>query len=996
MLEILNDSGPAPDLQAQQAASVSRRDFLKILGTTAAAGAAGCADSKRENILPFVRGSREVIPGVAVWYSSTCSECTAGCGIRVRTREGRAVKIEGNPENPVNSGGLCALGQAALQALYDPDRIRQPLERSAGGNGASAFRPISWEEAYRRVAEKLKTSAGRRAILTGESSGALAELLNEWCKKFSVDHVIYDPMQPVALAKASELVFGVDGIPQYHFERAKVILSFGADFLETWVSPCGYSRDWAQGRRSGHPARFIHVEPRLSLTAANADVWLAPEPGTEALLALALLKLVMEQGRGQALAADVRNGLSELVKNVSVSETARSCSLPEERILEVARVLTEAGRSLIVAGGVPASSTDPLGLFVLSALLNLVLGNVGDTVTLNALQKPATSFGQLRKLVEEMAGGGIDLLMIHGTNPAFSLPGGLMFEKAREKAGLVVSFSSHLDETAMLADLILPSHTGLEDWGDSRRVPGVFSLRQPSMTPVFDTRGFGDSLLNLAARADDKAESFGAADFAQYLRNSWMKLASMLGAGKAAGFEEFWKGCLERGGYFAPDVAAAPKVKVSPQAFQVSVRSAEYLARGPQQNRLVLFPYFSVRLFDGRAANLPWLQELPDPVTKIVWENWAEIHPETAAKLDLEQGDLVSLKADWADVVLPVFITTHVHRGIVAVPLGQGHSAYGRFASKAGTGNVYSLLPGKTGDHLALLSTQVLVSRARGRADLVKIQGSDSQMGRPIAQWEGASGQHADSPHHGQISASPLQMYEQREHPLYRWGMTVDLNSCTGCSACVVACYAENNIPVVGKEVCSEGRIMSWLRIERYYDGSPENPQAIFLPMMCQQCSNAPCEPVCPVYATYHNEEGLNAMVYNRCVGTRYCSNNCPYKVRRFNWYDYEFPEPLTWQLNPDLVKRSGGVMEKCTFCVQRIVDARDKAKDQGRLVGDGDVQPACVQSCPARALSFGNFNDEKSLVSRQSREARAYRVLDKDINTQPAVVYLKRLRSEG
>jgi molybdopterin-containing oxidoreductase family iron-sulfur binding subunit len=433
-------------------------------------------------------------------------------------------------------------------------------------------------------------------------------------------------------------------------------------------------------------------------------------------------------------------------------------------------------------------------------------------------------------------------------------------------------------------------------------------------------------------------------------------------------------------------------------------------------DELILYPYPSVKSFDGRAANRPWMQELPDPITQAVWGAWAEVHSNTAKRLHLAHGDALILRTDDGEVHVPVYVSDYVHEDIVAVPLGQGHSAYGRYAKSAGKGNVYSLLPkqlAKGVDAVPLLGTHVKAVRGVGDGNLVVTQEFGSQMGRDLAKTTMLSGAAGVAAHaaaqHGEGYGSDhsgghgehhevKQMYHQREHPLYQWGMTIDLAACTGCSACVVACYAENNIPVVGKKIVSQGREMSWLRIERYYDSMPtesggEELKVSFLPMMCQHCQNAPCEPVCPVYATYHNEEGMNAMIYNRCVGTRYCSNNCSYKVRRFNWFQYEWPELLDWQVNPDVTKRTVGVMEKCTFCVQRIAEAKDIAKDLGRSVEDGEITPACVQTCPTQALAFGNLKDPNSRVSKLAKNERAYKVLDHHLNTQPSVSYLEDIR---
>ena len=1004
----------------QSSANLSRRRFLQILGSASAVGAVGCAEDKSTKILPFVKGEEDQIPGVSVWYRSTCMECSAGCGIDVRTREGRAVKVEGSKENPINRGGLCALGQSSLQGLYDPDRLRGPIARTAGG----AFKEISWDQGYARAAEGLRNNAGKKLIITGEVSGALEELIAEWCTALNAEHHVFEMSEQSNLARANEMVHGVYGIPTYSFDKASVVLNFGADFLETWVSPCGFARDWAKGKRSQVPIRTIHVEPRLSLTGANADTWLNANPGSEVRLALAILKILVERGRGTNLSDDVLTNLKRLVSKVELVEVAEETGVSTEKILVAAEHLFNASAaesergSVVLAGGASAATKKPIGLHVVVGFLNLVLGNIGRTVNIAQVRKPRSDSAMFKKLVGRLNKGEFSMVLIYGTNPGFTLPQSNGFRQAvrqvgqgSDKSPLVISFAQSLDETAKLADYVFPTSTSLESWGDQRALAGVYSLVQPSMTPIFDTRTFGNLLIDFAKLAQIKGFGGGVKDFLGYLQASWRKLHTALAAG--GDFNRFWLECVERGGYFPNKELAAAKVKVDPTCYSMPFLSADFDTPDVAKDALVLMPYLSVKSFDGRAANRPWMQELPDPIAQAVWDSWAEIHPDTAKELGIAAGDVVKLNNRYGEINVPVYITPHIHRHVVAVPIGQGRNQeLGRYAREVQGGSVLELLPPIGDDDVApglgLMTTRVAVSRARGRAQLTILSGSDSQHGRELAQTmmvaaavvngtavvreEEKHAGHGGGEHSGELK----QMYQQREHPLYHWGLGVDLASCTGCSACVVACYAENNIPVVGKKRAWEGREMSWLRIERYLDGGEsegEEFRVSFLPMMCQQCGNAPCEPVCPVYATYHTEEGLNGMIYNRCVGTRYCSNNCSYKVRRFNWYDYELPSPMEMQLNPDVTKRTVGIMEKCTFCVQRIVEGKDIAKDQGRMVKDGEITPACVQSCPTEALVFGNLNDPNSRVSQLSHSERSYKVLDEHINTQPAVTYLKDIK---
>jgi anaerobic selenocysteine-containing dehydrogenase/Fe-S-cluster-containing dehydrogenase component len=977
---------------------ITRRKFLQILGATSAATMVGCADPQEQTLYPRVKNDDGHIPGVAQWYSSTCTECSAGCGINIKNVDGRIIKVEGNREHPLNRGGLCALGQASLQHLYDPDRVREPLKKVLDNSGNETFKPISWDEALDRIGTQLKEKGRGNAIITGEVSGALEELLAEWGKSLNADHLVYDVSSQAALEKAAELVYGVSGVPTYSIDKAEVVVNFGADFLETWISPCEFARDWSLGRRAKKPLKLIHVEPRLSLTGANADLWLQANPGTETLLALGILKQVLETGRLNAVIPELQPQIQALTKDISLERVSGETGVAVEKILVVVEQLTAAKKSLVIAGGTAASTLNPLPLHTVVNLLNVILGNVGETVHIGAGRTSRTSLDKISELIKKLQKEAVNVLVVAGTNPAFTLPTSFEFPYAAKKAKLIVSFSSHLDETAKLADLILPAHTGLESWGDSRPIPGVYGIIQPAMAPVFNTKHLGDILIATAKGAGVTAASAGPDEtFLGFLKESWKKIHAQYGAGKS--FDEFWRTSVEKGGFFETSHRYdRQKIQISPAVFQLKYENAAFAADGANADDIIVYPYFSVKSFDGRSANRPWLQELPDPITQLVWDSWGEVHPDTAKRFGVAHGEMLTIRNHFGEINVPAYVTKYVHRGIIAVPVGQGHSSYGRFADSIGGGNVLELLPpviAEGAGSIALASARAAVKKGAAPHVMVSTSGSDSQHDRELARTKyiDEAKLEADETEHAK-EHEPKQMYKQREHPLYEWAMSVDLAACTGCSACVVACYAENNIPVVGKHLCDQGREMSWLRIERYLDEvEGQELKVSYLPMMCQQCHNAPCEPVCPVYATYHNEEGLNVMVYNRCVGTRYCSNNCSYKVRRFNFLQIDVPEPLNWQLNPDVTRRSMGVMEKCTFCMQRIMEAKDHAKDEGRMVRDGEIQPACVQSCPTEALVFGNMNDPQSKVAARARNGRAYKVLDAEINTQPAVSYLEDIR---
>jgi molybdopterin-containing oxidoreductase family iron-sulfur binding subunit len=595
------------------------------------------------------------------------------------------------------------------------------------------------------------------------------------------------------------------------------------------------------------------------------------------------------------------------------------------------------------------------------------------------------------------------------------------FADALENVGLVVSFASYMNETTAAADLILPDHTPLESWGDQQPEIGVHGLMQPTISPLFDTRHTGDVLITVASNIGGAvAGRFQWVDYQGYLRDEWQAVHSDFAPRED--FEDFWRSAVQRGGVWR-DVGTQ---SVTLNRAVSGVDFDEPTLDGDESTQFALLTYPSPNLYDGRGANRPWLQELPDPVTKAVWNSWVEIHPDTAAQLGVDTGDIVQVTSPIGSVNAPAFVYWGIRPDTVAIPIGQGHESYGRYAQGVGV-NPLVLLPGAadaaTGSH-AWLSTRVSLSLIERGNHLVTTQGSHDDLGREIAEVIPLAAAAEAEEHAGEeIRQHPEALVETSEDAdpksPYRWGMAIDLSSCVGCSACVTACYAENNLPIVGEELIGQGREMAWLRLQSFYkhvdagghggehgdDAQPEDSHngngdsdalhVVHQPMMCQHCGNAPCEPVCPVYATYHNPEGLNVQVYNRCVGTRYCSNNCPYKARRFEWFDYDFPYPLNLQLNPDVTVREKGVMEKCTFCVQRISAAKNTANADGRDVADGEAMPACAQTCPAEAIAFGNLRDPNSRVSQMSRSGRAYHVLS-ELNTRPAITYLKEVARES
>ena len=1039
-----------------------RRDFLKLVGVGIAGVSAGCAAPPAEKLIPYLIAPEDILPGVPYYYASVCRECPAGCGLVVRTREGRAIKLEGNTAHPLGEGGLCARGQAGLQGLYDPDRVKTPLVKDGAG-----WKPVTWEAALALVGGKLAAAKGRTILLTGHETGTLRTLAGEFASAQGGRHVMWEPFGYEAIRAANRATFGIDAVPRYDVAAARCVVAFGADFLETFVSPVAQARGFAamRAKREDGGGHLVTVEPRLSTTGASADEWVAAKPGTEFALALGIAHVIVAEGLGSAAAerAALKGALDAWTPEAVQAQT----EVPAETITRLARLFTKFGASLAVAGGISTQGTQGTALVAAVNVLNHVAGNIGRTVKFDRtldLSGLAT-FAQLADELKAMADGKVDVLVVNGANPIYATPEWAGAKAALAKVPFKVALSNVCDETTVACDVILPvSHT-LESFGDAWSARGVYSLQQPAMKrlPMFDSRPTGDVLIALTKAAGGGAKLPDS--YHDYLREQWKAMHARFGKGRD--FETFWSESLKAGGVWEDVTAPATRWTGTP-AFAASERSGE------GEFALVLTP--SMNFYDGRSANKPWLQELPDMTSKTVWGSWAELHPDTAAKLGIKQGEPVKVETAAGFVEVPAYIYAGIRKDTVAIALGQGHTAYGRYAQGRGV-NAVSLVPQATdaaSGALAYQGAHAKLSRGAKAMELFQQQAEKNQHGRNIAQiipisalLAGSAGAdstaashapgsvHRENPaaaehaeqapghypagegvrvqdpsmsrpgkyteplahpegwktpahaitafepelavRHGKSDPVDVGSYKNAKH---RWAMSVDLNSCTGCGACVVACFAENNIPVVGPDLIRRGREMAWIRIDRFEERVAPGPNDVrFIPMMCQHCGSAPCEMVCPVYATYHSPEGLNAQVYNRCVGTRYCSNNCPYKVRAFNWFDYSapekttfaFPEPMNWQLNPDVTVRSKGVMEKCTMCIQRILEGKGNAKDESREVRDGEIQTACAQTCPAQAITFGDLANPESAVHLKSFGERKYWVFE-ELNTKPGVTYLQKV----
>ncbi len=979
--------------------ALGRRDFLKLIGLSGAALASGGCAPEVPDLVPYVWPPENIQPGKAVYFATTCRECPAGCGLLAKNMDGRVIKLEGNPASPINRGRLCPRGQAALTGLYNPDRLRRPLSRNPDGT----LRPLRWPEAYavfNSHLERLKAEgrSERIVFLTGLVTGTLRDLIAEGLSRVGAGHhahFMYEGLAYESLRAANQAVFGRNALPTYRLDEADLLISLGADFLETWLSTVEYAWRFARFHEPRAASRnfFIYVGPRRSLTAANADHFLDVAPGNEHLVGLALLKLML-QDHSLSISEDRRSGLGRLIEPFDLQRLIAQSGVAENDLRRIAEQFAAARKPLVLAGGNPLLAPNAEAAAHIAALLSSLKK---ESLTLIDFDHPhalgaADRAVRMLELTDRLRHQEVDLLLIHDANPVFGLPGAWQFEEALRQVPAVVSFSSHPDETSRHAHLYLPAHTFLESWGDYEPRSGLRALLQPTMGPVFDTRPLSEIMAAILFRLQPAQTPAGM----EILKAGWRKLWTETQAGGT--FRSFWVQSLRLGGYW-PEAPGTP-AGAAPQALaELSADTLQAAPEAPGDGDYGCVVYPTIQFYDGRTANRPWLQELPDPITQVTWGGWVEVNPEDARRMGLSKGALVEVASAYGSIKVPLLPIQSVPPGRVALPIGQGHTHFGRFADGL-PDNPLKLVPAseQARDGIGTSVFRVSLKPAAGTSPVANTDGSYTQQGRHLLQRETleAYREKAAAGHRPAVTL-PLpagylperDFYPPHGHTDYRWAMAIDLDRCIGCGACVMACYAENNVAFVGREQMLKMREMSWIRVQRYF--SEDGGRIGWLVMLCQHCDNAPCESVCPVFAPHHNPEGLNNQVYNRCFGTRFCSQNCPYKVRRFNWYTWKRAEPLNLQLNPEVTVRQKGIMEKCSFCIQRIVAAKVDARNEGREVRDGDVTTACAQTCPTEAIVFGSLLDPQSRVSRMIEDARAYQVLH-HLNTKPAVFYLKRL----
>ena len=979
---------------------LDRRNFLKIAGLSAGAAATAACKEPVERVIPYLNQPEEIIPGIPTYYSSLCRECPAGCGISVKTREGRPIKVDGLEADPLNGGALCIRGQASLMRTYDAARLRGPMKRDSSGQ----LVPISWDDALVELTARLQplVGTGKVAFLGGLETGVTDGMIDAFMKTVgSTKRVRYEVFAYEALRTANAKLFGRASVPHFALDEADVVVAFGTDFLETWLNPVQNARLFAKGRAGGK-GFGVYVGPRLSLSGSNLDEWIAPEPGTEILVALALAGEVARK-RGVSL-----GGAAAMVSRHSIASVSKQSGIEAAKLERLAARIASARAPLALPPGSELQTPNASGFAAAVMLLNVASGAINQTVRFGPDHNlPLDRFEDVKALAGQMRGGEVAALFVHGANPVYSASQ-VGFQDAMKTQGLyTISFASANDETTALADLVLPDHTPYEAWGEAEPVLGVRNLQQPTIRPLFDTRQTGDVLSDLGSRLAGSSVS----SVQELLRVQW-----------GADFDS----ALARGGRFG-SVATVP-VELRASVSGLSFDAAQIEGKGD----LVLLVYPTANFGDGRSARIAMLQELPNPVTKTVWGSYAEMHPETAEALGVGLGDVVRVSTEAGEVEIPAYPSEVQRPGTVAIATGLGHQpvdpsfeGHDPLQLRESIGvNALALLPGRldrASGGLAWLSTRASVAATGARALVARTQTTFDQEGREFARSttlaalamkvHGDAAAADDGAGHGEAHGGAASgsheapAYAAASHlltvdfdpaadardPDYRWGMTIDLDSCTGCGACSASCAVENNTPTIGELAARQGREMHWLRIERYVEHDGDEIASRNLPMLCQHCGAAPCESVCPTFATYHNDEGLNVMVPNRCIGTRYCGNNCPYKVRRFNYFPYDsfIREPENLALNPDVTVRSKGVMEKCTFCIQRINAAKDKAVVEGRKVRDGEIVTACQQACPTEAIRFGNYKDPESQISKTRKDDRSYWVLQY-LNTRPAVTYLQ------
>ncbi len=942
--------------------SASRRDFLKWCGISFfSATVISACENPVKKAIPYLHQPETITPGKASWYASSFLDGNRFCSVLVKNRDGRPIKIEGNDLCSFTGGGTNAIIQASVLSLYD-DGARYKYPTREGEK-------TDWNQADETIKKTLReaTDKGKKCFLLTPTlmSRTTESIIDSLKEKYpALEQVSWDAVSYDAIREAHRQTFQFAAIPDYRFDKADLIVSFSADFLATWLAPVSFAHRYAKTRRLSEEkktmSRHIHFEAGMSVTGSNADERIPVKPSTE-------LEIIME----------LYNEMATMTGNPVFSSPATDY---DTRTL-AQEILTNKGKALIVCGH------DNLQAQILINAINHMAEAYGSTLdNQKTLNMGRGNKEAMRQMIEDMETGNAEMVMFYKTNPLYNHPQSSKIKAAMANVPVTVSFATAKDETARECNYILPDNHYLESWGECMPVWGTHALMQPVMQPIFNTRQFQSSLL--AWLETDT-------DYHTYIKN-YTERTLFPGQNIFPDFQQFWMHTLQAGVLENDEVSSFNANLQSGVASDAVTLLKAYTS---EAGNIQFSTYEYLAMADGAYANNPWLQELPDPVSKISWDNFAAVSPKFAEDHNLKDGNTLTING----LQIPMIIQPGQAYGSISIALGYGREYAGKSAEKTGV-NAFRLL----NDDNNFPWNVTNWTKENTEYAFARSQTHHSMEGRHIVR-ESTLSKHQENPKAGnEIRDYHLKhmtsLYPEQTFEGHHWVLMVDLNACTGCSTCVIACQSENNVPVVGKDEVKRRRIMHWMRIDRYYTGDAENPGVVFQPLMCQHCDNAPCENVCPVAATTHSSEGINQITYNRCVGTKYCINNCPYKVRRFNWFRYAQNEKFDYNmnsdlgrmvLNPDVTVRERGVVEKCSFCIQRIQEAKLKAKTERRKLKDGDVVPACMGACPSQALVFGDLNDPESRVARLIKDPRNYHLLE-ELHTLPTVGYLTKIRNKG
>jgi len=921
----------------------SRRSFLKIMGfSVTALPLAGCVKIPVRAAIPYLYKNETVLPGVANWYGSTFN----GTPVLVKTREGRPIKIEGNAKSVFTKGGIGSQEQASVLSLYDSNRLNAPTVDGTN---------VEWNQFDEKLIAALNSAkeAGKEIHIVTPSMASPSEiaLIKEFTKAYGATHIAYDGTSDYSQTAANEISFGKKATSEYSFDKANLIVSFGADFLGTWGNSSANTKQYVAKRNpkaEGGMSRHIQIEPIMSLTGSNADF-----RHTKSLKDSRSILLGVLQGvTGAEVKADVANKdmIANLVKELKANN----------------------GKSLVV------SNDSDINVQVIVNQINVALGSYGNTINVSSSDhKVLANDKAFEELVSKMNTGNVGAVLLVGVNPAYTYPNSDAFKKAYAKVDTRVTFALSNDETSTLSNFNATGNHAYESWSDTLVSSSELSFTQPVVQPLFGSRMFSETLMATLSKKGS---------FYEYMKAFWE--ANLFA--KSTGYlspADFWNMSLHDGVVTVEGLTS--KVSTGIISIAPYVRNVQNIN---YKSGLQIITYQKTAIMDGEMANNPWLQELPDPITKATWDNYAMISPKYAKDNSIKSGDLVTLKSESHEITIPAIVQPGTEMNTVAVAVGYGREVAGKVAKNLG-GNAFAFNKFSNGSIQNSLSYGTIKNTGTFKG-LAQSQTHQYMEGRDIVR-EASLTDYSKDPKTGHKKVKLVNIYPPHSKEGHQWAMAIDLNSCTGCSSCIVSCNAENNVAVVGRQEVANRREMHWLRLDRYYKGDDAQPEVVHMPMLCQHCENAPCENVCPVLATVHSSDGINQQIYNRCVGTRYCANNCPYKVRRFNWFNYDRSDKMAnMVLNPDVSQRSRGVMEKCSLCIQRIQEGKLTAKRDRRKLKDGDIKVACQQSCPGGAIVFGDMNDKDSKISEYLGHDRNYTVLE-ELNVKPRVSYLSKVRNK-